>query len=172
MLNLWISRIAATVSVVCVTVIAASLAVALSPTLHGKAARVVDEWRSRSVRIAPPTYGDSVRTVLIYVRGNCPACAASVPALRRLVAAVRPVSGVKVQLVTPRAVVDEWEYAEAIGLARSEIVSANAPEMEPVRTVPSIIVVDRRGRILYRHAGAVTAPPDLSGYLRGAEGAL
>ena len=165
MLNKWMIRIAAAISFLCVVIIATSLIVALSPTVRAHIARAIVDWKSRSVQLSRLAYRESSLTVLTYARGNCGACVTSAEALRELVETVRRLPYVTTRLVTPRAAEEEEDYADAIGLNKSAIVAANRQEMEPVRAVPSIIVINRSGRILYMHSGSITAPPNLTDYL-------
>ena len=168
MLNKWMARSAIALSILCIMVITTSVVIARSTTVYNYLGRTISNWKSRSVSVTSAAYRDSSVTVLIYARGNCPACAASASALKELVKTVKPLRNVSTRLVTPRNVEDEQEYARTIGLDQSAIVVAKRLEMEPVKTVPSIVVVNRDGHILYRQTGFITVPPNLTQYLASA----
>jgi peroxiredoxin len=165
MFNRWVSRIAILLSIVSCVIITTSLVIGWSPTVHGYVFRTIDDLKSRSVSVNKSAYSDSPLTVLIYARGNCPSCAASASELKQFVEKVRHLPYVTTRLITPRSADEEQGFADSIGLEKGSIITASRREIEPVQAIPAVVIVNGSGRIMYKHLGKVTSPPDLAKYL-------
>jgi hypothetical protein len=100
------------------------------------------------------SYGDASKTVLLFLNSNCPACSASVPAYRRLIAR-KSTAGEPIRIlalgVEPQRTLQEY-------LARNEVVvdavaTVNAAEWYKVRSTPTVLLVGRDGAVSHSWVG-------------------
>jgi hypothetical protein len=151
-----LGRAAVAVAATCAIIIAGSVAILMVPSLR---ARLGFRPEGPSVYVAgelidvpSSAYSAAPHTILIFARGNCPACQKAKPFLAALVA-----DAGKNQSVEVRLFMSGTEELE-IGLYAAEIgVPASAAHVTPaqsrLRSVPTIVLVDRTGLIAFAREG-------------------
>lgn len=161
MSDVLVRRFSATVVVVCVAALAATVALVLSPSLR--------EWTGVGPRPAPPAYavGDRVDvdagaytssplSLILFARSTCAACQRSSDFHKQVVAAGRA-RGVRAALVTPSDDASaEQAYAANLGIGAAQVYHA-APGSIKLRAVPALMVVDAAGVIRHVWFGAPDA---------------
>lgn len=151
---------AAGVGVGLVVLAISTVAIYLSPGLRtrlgfiqGSTAYMVGQ----QVDVPASTYVNSRLTVLIFGRSNCPICQAAKPTLRRIALAAgrSPGSGAKIISTIDVPTVGEIRYAAEMGLDAAAVVQVARGSIR-ARMVPSIVLVDSRGKIVYVSEGSPT----------------
>lgn len=107
-----------------------------------------------TVDLPAEVVGGADRTILVFVRASCAACRRSTAVLRNLVAEASASPAVRVVLVTSSRedkVADGALVAE-IGVGEEQI-HRTAFDRLRLKVVPSIVVVDRTGRVIDGHVG-------------------
>ncbi len=102
------------------------------------------EWRAQSEY-----------TLVIFGRDSCPACKASADFHKELVA-VAEASGVRAIAALTASIENPTQFAASLGLAPDHAVRAH-PAPEFLKSVPTVIVVNRNGDILSKTEGALRA---------------
>ncbi len=102
------------------------------------------EWRS-----------ESEYTLVIFGRDSCPACLAS-RAFHKELAAVAATNGIRTVAALTASIDDPAKFAESLGLPADHAVRAS-PAPEHLKSVPSVVVVNRNGEILKKTEGALPA---------------
>ncbi len=96
----------------------------------------------------------SERTLVVFASGTCGASVRSTPALKRLAEDLRG-SSTRFLLVTPVAMKADQEALENnLGLTASEHATLDMSGLK-VTSVPTMVLVDRSGRILFSREGFV-----------------
>lgn len=94
-------------------------------------------------------------TLIIFGRDSCPACAASAEFHRTLVAAAEA-RGIRTLAALTASIEDPARFAASLGLAPDRALRAN-PAPEHLKSVPTVILVNRNGEILQKTEGALRA---------------
>jgi hypothetical protein len=94
-------------------------------------------------------------TLVIFGRDSCPACLASREFHRDLAAAAEA-AGVRAVAALTASIEDPAHFAASLGLAPDRAVRANPPP-EHLKSVPTLLVVNRNGEILKKTEGALPA---------------
>jgi hypothetical protein len=91
-------------------------------------------------------YDSDNYTVLLFARSTCPASRRATPSLRALVAAATG-AGVRVRMIskTPEAE-PETQFAHALGLHDADVFGTSLETLR-LAQVPTVVIVDRHGRI-------------------------
>lgn len=93
----------------------------------------------------------SRRTVILFARSSCSACQSSRDGIRQIVLAARA-RGADAMMFTPESGSEaEFAYAESAGFGRSSV--RGTTHKLRVRLVPTILLVDDTGRILFAKEG-------------------
>jgi hypothetical protein len=111
-----------------------------------------------SIEFGSSVYRTSPRTVFIFIRSSCPTCEANRAEFRLLVSAIRGLNNgtsIVVATGTPESA-QEIAYAKDIGVGAEFVVGY--PAGVRLRSVPTVVTVDRRGKVVYSRSG--TAPQD------------
>ena len=146
----------------------ASLAVVLGVTLALVAWPRVERALGVEARPEPPAYAvgqaidvpaewyrTSPYTLVVFARASCGACQTAQPFLQKLVADVRGKG--QVVFASPGLEPDsDREYAQQLGVAAD--LTRQVPAGLRVRATPTLVLVDRTGRILGAWEGV--GPPD------------
>jgi hypothetical protein len=112
-----------------------------------------------TIDVAPEIFNGTDRTVVVFASGFCGACLRSRPALAELVSGFRAASStpVRMVLITPTMLrVDQDAYAKAIGADADDYLPLDTSSLR-IKLVPTVVVVDRTGRILFVREGVVAA---------------
>ena len=109
--------------------------------------------RGQYVDVPDVLYKDARLTVIVFARSSCPGCQAAKPFLTRLAHVTKTSGDYRMVLLTPTPIVDqERQFAADIGIASDALVSAARLSLR-VRAVPTIVVSDSRGRVVYALEG-------------------
>jgi len=141
------------------------------PALRERARVDPGERMPRAGGLLDPTTGDTLRldglrpALYLVYRSDCPACAANLPAWRRLLIEAPP--EVRILAVGLEPASTSTAYARAhLGRARAVLPLDPARFTRRLRLqlVPSTLYVDGGGRLRFRHQGLL--PAERSGELR------
>ncbi len=141
---------------VSVTVVLATAAVLATPRVRDAIMNPVAYSVGQRIDVPPTAYASSPYTLLIFGRGTCAASRQAAPFLQSLANETRRLG------IAPRLVSEDAHAAGAdvfvasLGLQPSEVLRVNVSTLR-VRVVPTVVVVDRFGRILYVREGVVPA---------------
>ena len=105
------------------------------------------------VDLPPSIYRGTFRTVAVFARGDCAACVRSHSQLRVVLAEATERSWRCVLLAPSERPLDR-EYAQSLGLP-GHSVAVIPPPTTRVALIPTVLVLDSRGRILFAHSGLV-----------------
>ena len=154
-----LGRVALLFAAACVSVVAATVLMFALPAvrdyLSGRPSSiayvegdVIDLHRS--------TYGSNANTVFLFSRSSCAACQASKPVMTAIVADLARLPDVHVVLVTGGGSPEEERvFAVELGIDSSDIHPIDLTGLR-VRVVPTMVLVDRTGRILMAREGRLT----------------
>jgi len=155
-------RAATAVTIGCVMVVAGSALVMAVPALRdrwgqsppGNAGYRVGE----RIDLPATTHESFPLTLLLFTRTGCGACQAAKPALASLVAGLRDRPSIRtLMIVREGSEPEEREYIRAIGLDEDRLVGVDFRNLR-LRRVPTMVLVDRDGKVRYSLEGAPTAP--------------
>lgn len=145
-----VSRLAVAASVLFVVALAATVtAVAWPRVAHAlgiKPAPVPPAYSAGDkIDVPADWYDDADRTLVVFARASCGACQTAQPFLKALFEVVRPSGGV-ILSGSGREQVADAEYGRALGLP--EVALKTTPAGLRVRATPTLVWVDRTGKIL------------------------
>lgn len=135
-----LGRAALIVTAFIILVVGVTAAVAFRP--RGDV-EIPADWRSQS------DY-----TLIIFGRESCPACQSSA-AFHKELAAAAEAHGVRAIAALTASIEDPAKFAASIGIAPDHALRAN-PAPEHLKSVPTVIVVNRAGDILKKTEGALS----------------
>jgi hypothetical protein len=96
-------------------------------------------------------------TLLLFARSSCPACERAKPAFAQVTAALRDRASVRVRMVVDDGQqAGERAYLRDVGLAEDRLAAVDFRTLR-LRRVPTAVLVDRDGRVLYTHEGEPSA---------------
>jgi hypothetical protein len=159
--DLLLRRAATAVTIGCVMVVAGSALVMAVPALR-------DRWGQSPPGNAGYRVGERIDlpatihqsfplTLLLFTRAGCGACQAATPAFASLVAGLRDRPSIRtLMIVREGSEPEEREYLRAIGLDEDRLVGVDFRNLR-LRRVPTIVLVDRDGKVRYSLEGAPTA---------------
>ena len=106
----------------------------------------------QKIDVPSPLYALNRRTLVAFVRASCDVCQAEAPQLRSLVdrLSALPESVPTVIVTGSRNESDDQEFARSFKHATHQHI---AFETLRVRTVPTLVLVDQRGEILFAQEG-------------------
>lgn len=117
------------------------------------------------VDVPPSLYEDSDRTLIVFARSSCRGCQRAKPLLKMAVASFGGQLGwSRVLVATGSNFEADQAYGQEIGLSLSEIVPA--PIELRLGSVPTLLVVDRDGRIMMSREGIIWSPEEEREVLR------
>lgn len=121
-------------------------------------------------RPVPYEPADSTGSLLLVFRSDCPVCQAQREDWQRIARAAAGL-GIAVVAVTPEALTPEIAgyFGEASPIQVFRTNDVKGFSRIGVRSVPTTIVVDRRGRVRVHRSGLVKDLPDLEHVLAGTE---
>jgi len=156
---LW-GRLATGVTIACALVLAGTLALFFSPALRarlGLGAPVGPAYVAGDrIDLPAELYGATPATLFIFARSTCSSCQRAQPVLAAAVHALRATPGVAIRLVPTRAPdADELGYARAIGLREADVTPVTMAQLR-LRVVPTVVLVDREGRIRFSVEGVLS----------------
>jgi hypothetical protein len=142
---------------VCATLLAVTALVGLAPAVKARLGWTESAQSSYlpgdSIDVPPSLY-QGQQTLIVFASGTCGACRRSEPALGSLAKELRG-SATRFLLITPNTrIVDQQALIDAVGLERSEVSALDLSSLR-LKIVPSVVLVDRSGRILYSHEGLI-----------------
>jgi thioredoxin-related protein len=118
-----------------------------------------------SIDVRVSLYDQAQRTLIIFARSSCASCQRAKPLLVQVVSEIRDQPGWDIRMMaTASDDAAELEYAHEIGLEPSAVTLA--PRGLRLSTVPTIVVVDRQGLILFSQEGLPDPPFDEQDFVR------
>jgi len=135
-----IGRAAIVLSVFLVVMVGATAAVAL--------------WPRGDIELPAAWFSGADTTLVIFGRAGCPACDASTAFHQQLVATAESLGIHVIAALTARGGAPE-AFAESLGLEGDHGVLA-VPAPAHLTTVPTVVIVDRRGTVLQKKVGALS----------------
>lgn len=135
-----LGRAALIVTTLIIVIVGITAAIAFRPTGD---IEIPSAWRSQS------DY-----TLVIFGRDSCPACLASREFHRELAAAAEN-NGVHTVAALTASIEDPAKFAASLGLSADHALRAN-PAPEHLKSVPTVLVVNRSGEILKKTEGALS----------------
>jgi hypothetical protein len=143
----------------CVLGVAGTTALVLFPSLRqsiGWQTDSIDYAVGDRIDLAPELFESSNRTVVLFLRSTCPACQDNSAMLERLVAESSAAVDTRVVMVTGQGARDsEVRFAEELGLDARQVVPLDLRRLR-LRHVPSAVVVDRDGTVLFSRSGPIS----------------
>lgn len=94
-------------------------------------------------------------TLIIFGRDSCPACQASTD-FHKALAAAAEANGVRAVAALTASMGDPAQFAAALGVSPDRAIRAN-PAPEHLKSVPTVIVVNRNGDVLKKTEGVLSA---------------
>jgi thiol-disulfide isomerase/thioredoxin len=102
-------------------------------------------------------YDAAPLTLLIFARSSCPACERAKPAFAVLAASLRDRAAVRVTMVVDEGQqAGEREYLRDVGLPEDRLAAVDFRALR-LRRIPTTVLVDRDGRVLYSQEGEPSA---------------
>lgn len=116
------------------------------------------------VDVAINLFDQSPYTVLVFARTTCAVCESSMPVLAHLASALPKDSSVRIFIVKFEAREAPDLYAARLGIDARQIVTLAPEALETMKLqiVPTVLVVNKTGTILFRHTGLVDASAENS----------
>ncbi len=156
-----IGKAALAVVILCVAVIVGTLGVLAMPAaramLGSGPARTASYAVGTRIDVAPAVYESSEQTLIVFARYDCPAGQAAKRTLADLVSGAAKRPNLSVRLVTKAEFwPEELGFAREIGIPERDVVSADLRHLQ-LRVVPSLVLVDRKGVVIYALDGAPTS---------------
>lgn len=152
-------RIATAAALACVAVVAVTIAAVAFPSLRSRLGLVPSTPPSYRVgeRIDVPArfYEEAPHTLFVFVRSNCAACQSAKPALERIADTFRQAMTPVLVISTGARATDGIGYAAEIGVERTSVLALDVSTLR-LRVVPTIVLVNRAGEVLYAAEGVPT----------------
>ena len=151
-------RFAVVLVLACVTVVAATVLAARSPAvrtyfgLRPPPAYAV----GASIDLPDRLYRSSPHTLFIFVRSSCAACQAAKPVLAALAPRLRQTPTDIVMIISGAHAGDEAVYAHDLGVDAAHLVALDLSGLR-VKLLPTVVLVNRSGQVLYSVEGVPTA---------------
>jgi hypothetical protein len=144
----------------CAAILGATLLVLAVPAwrTHFAAEPAASYQVGEAIDIPTAIYSGSALTLAVFGDASCPAARSSQSAFRWLVAefSAEPRGhAVLIGSSDSRRFTDQDSFAKAIGLDRAAVHEVDLSQIR-LRAVPATMVLDRNGRILAFHEGALT----------------
>src|SRR5262245_24607320 len=140
----------------------ASLLIVVSPSLRTFVTRDSHVGYAVGQRVDVPDefYTGSVYTVLLFLRSDCPSCKASAPSLKAITQAVRQDNRGRVKAISfeDRFAIEAFASALGADPVDAIVLAPEAYGRMRLRAVPTILVVDRQGTIVFESTGLVQQP--------------
>jgi len=146
-----LGRAAMAVTLMCVAVLGGTAAVLSS---HARSpAAAVGYAQGEIVDLPATVYSEGELTLVLIARSSCGASQTGRPFFAQLIARASRVAGIRAVMVSGRnARDDEDRYARAVGLNEAALVRMELSHLR-VKEVPTVLLVDRMGRIRYVQSG-------------------
>jgi hypothetical protein len=110
------------------------------------------------IDVPSPLYARSDVTALLFVRSNCAVCQDTKPLYAEVIRELRTLPGAAILAVIRRPVQGEdTAYAAELGLDATEYAAIDFTSLR-LRRVPTLVIVDRTGRIVHAWEGAPPVP--------------
>jgi thiol-disulfide isomerase/thioredoxin len=124
---------------------------------HEKAA---DAYKiGEKVDLPPAQIVSAASTVIVFARSTCGACQASRPTLAKVVDLAKNRPHVAAELLAVAGLAEsEFLLADTLGIPRENVRTFDRIESMKLKFVPSVLVVNDAGSILYAYQGA--PPPE------------
>jgi len=157
-----LGRLAIGISVACVVGVGATIAALTSPAIRSTLGLMpiapASYVRGERIDVPASLYETSPHTLVLFARSDCGACQHIKPWLAQTIGTLEQKTGTRVVMVATNARLDdEIAYAAEIGLARDRVVPLASTSLK-VRQVPTLVLVDRQGSVLYSLDGAPNIP--------------
>jgi hypothetical protein len=111
-------------------------------------------------------YARTSRTLVIFARTSCVACQHAKPVFTEIAAALSKYHDVRVVMVTgEQLAADETKFAAEMGLDASALIRMDLDPLR-LRVVPTTVLVDARGAVLYSTEGGELSDDDRAAILR------
>jgi hypothetical protein len=161
-----IRRVAVAAGVGSLLILAATAAVLVIQGLRGAPTTPPAYEVGQQVDLPSDLYDGRAHTLVIFARSSCAVCQRVKPFLVDLTAEARGASAMRtVVLTSGRDRPEELEFAESIGVPEFDV--ENRPSGLRLHTVPTVLVVDRAGRILLALEGEPQTDHAAEEILRG-----
>jgi thiol-disulfide isomerase/thioredoxin len=166
--DLLIRRAATAATLLCVVAVAGYLLLIFRPEWRrvlGLGTGDLGYAAGDQVDLPDRVYRSSPLTLVVFSRADCAACQGAKPALKEVIDALWPKPDVRVKVVATHAEAPaERQFARDLGLDDSDVIKISHDDLRVAR-VPTTLLVDRGGRVLYSVEGA-PAPADREEILR------
>jgi hypothetical protein len=167
-------RAATAITIACGLVLAGTALLLFSPSLRARLGfggpHAPAYVEGDLIDVPRNLYASTSATVLIFARSSCSVCQRAQPSFAASVRQLRTLPGVAVRLVPTGAKSDdEAAYGRAIGLSEAEITPVAVQTLR-LRVVPTVVVVDRNGRIQFSAEGVLSGAQE--GALRQAAASI
>ena len=114
----------------------------------------------QTIDVPPEVYRDRSHTVVVFARSSCSASQRMKPLIARLADEFAESASAGVVLMTPAVnAADEAAFAGEVGVAPRHHFIRDLTTLKVAR-VPTVVVVDRRGRVEFVHSGQPTTADD------------
>lgn len=155
-----VDRLSVVIVSACAAVLGATLLVLAMPAwrTHFAAENPASYRVGETIDIPTAIYSGSAMTLAVFGDANCAAARGSQSALRSLVSGFTGQRRGRAVLVASNGSgrsTDHDPFASAIGLGSAAVQAVDLRQLR-LRAVPAAVVLDRRGRILAFHEGAMT----------------
>jgi hypothetical protein len=155
-----IGRVAVAISTICVLTVVVTLGVLMMPAvrlaLGFSPAAPVGYALGDRLDVPSWVFDSSDHTVVVFARSSCAASQRLSSWLAEMTARVQRQTSIRVVMVVGRSRLDEEHaFAATIGLGPDRVVVVE--RVPKIRVVPTVIVVNRHGRVLLTQEGAPTS---------------
>ena len=156
-----IGRVAIGVTIGCVALVAVTASALAVPAVRSKLSFVFGDsaaYRAGDkVDLPSEFYSASPLTLVIFARSGCGACQQSKPSFVAIVNELRSSSAARVTMATasPQAET-EVAYGQSLGLEASAVVATKLDVLR-LQVVPTLLLLDREGRVRYASEGVPSA---------------
>jgi thiol-disulfide isomerase/thioredoxin len=165
----WVGRTALGLSIGSAALVVVTVGVLAMPAARARLGWAPNRTTSYAVggRIDVPTavYGADPYTVVLFARSTCAFCQRAKPLFTKLVADLAESHSARMVMVSsPSGGTGDVDYAKSVGLEADQLVVLDPVSLR-LKTVPTLVLVDRQGQVRYSHEGMPTAA-DLEELLR------
>jgi len=148
-----VKRFATATTAFCGLLVATTLAYPFVRARIGWAAAPTGYAVGDTIDLPAAAFRGAPHTLVVFVRASCAVCQQMTPLLTTILSRVSEHPSMRVLLVTPATDGDaEHAFADEIGIAREQRVALDLTLLRVTR-VPTVVVVNERGKIEYVHIG-------------------
>ena len=156
-----LGRTASVITAACTTVLLVTAGALALPAIRARLgfvpARTLSYPVGGQIDLPAGIYTQAAKTFVIFARTSCVACQHAKPVLTEMIATLSKYDDVRVVMVTgERLAADETKFAAALGLSAGAVIRMDLDPLR-LRVVPTTVLVDSHGAVLYSTEGEVSA---------------